>query len=342
MDITILNAAYSEINNLLYKSYLPKIINTAIEIGVFKTLSRKGFSFRELSKELNTNKSITESLLEVLTAINFTKKQDGKYSLTSLSNDYLVNSSDVNQLGAIKEFSGSAGPFDNLTKALKGELTVFNQKMWSSKEAIMGMEQGAKAGSLQAIVAFAKEIDEFTSATKMCDFAGSSGYYSFALMKENSKLYSHVYDLPAVCKIANDLKKDEQNFDRISYHAFDVMAGDSFGNNYDLFFSSHFLYKFSTNNTLIDFLKRVNQSMMLGGLFISHHISGNVSGDSYLTLLIVELMTRAMGYPTHHLPEDTLKNALSKTGFGNFKIKQSNENIAFPGMLLSAIKTKEI
>lgn len=341
MNIPTLTSAYSQINNLLYKSYLPKIINTAIETGVFDELSNKALSFSELSKELGSVPNITESLLDVMVAIHFIEKEDCKYSLTSLSRDYLVTNSGANQLGAISQFSGSSGPFDNLTKALKGEPVSFNPKMWSSKEAILGMEQGAKAGSLQGVVSFMKEIPEFTVATKMCDFAGSSGYYSFALMNENSNLYSHVYDLPAVCEIAKNIKKEEPNIERIAYHDFDVKAGGSFGSGYDLFFSSHFLYEFGADNSLPDFFKKVNQSMEMGGLFISNHVSPNINGDSYLTLTMVNLMTRVMGYPTHELSEELLTKALIEAGFGNFRVKQPNENIVFSTLLLSATKVKE-
>lgn len=342
MNIPTLASAYSQINNLLYKSYLPKIINTAVEIGVFDILSNKDLSFKELSKKMYSVPNITESLLDVLAAINLIKKENDKYSITSLSRDYLLTNSGVNQLEAISQFSGSAGPFDKLTQTLKREAIDFNQKMWSSKEAIMEMEQRAKAGSLQTVISFMKEIPEFASAIKMCDFAGSAGYYSLALMAENSQLHSHVYDLPDVCKIAKELKKEEQNFNHITYHSFDVKAEDTFGRDYDIFFISHFLYELGANNSLSGFLKKVNNSMTMGGLFISNHLSPNVSGESYLTLTIVNLMTRAMGYPTHELSEEILTKALTEAGFGNFRIQQPNEDIAFPTMLLSAVKIKEI
>ena len=170
-----------------------------------------------------------------------------------------MENSGANQLGAIKKISGSAGPFDDLITALKGEVPAFNPKMWASRESILEMKQGAKAGSIQAVVSFAKGIPEFMSSTKMCDFAGNVGYYSFALMQENRGLYSHVYDLPAVCDLAKKLKKEKGNFARITYHGFDITSGDAFGDNYDMFFSSHFLYELSVNHELPVFFEKSKQ-----------------------------------------------------------------------------------
>lgn len=342
MKLPVLSSPYSQINNLLYKSYLPKVINSAIEIGVFDVLSNRALSLEEIAKELHTDVHVTDALLRVLVTIDFMQKQDSAYSLTVLSEEYLVERSVVNQLSAIKMFSGSAGPFDDLTQALKGDIKPFHNKMWASEQTILAMEQEAKAGAIQAVVLFVKSIPGFSDAVKMCDFAGSTGYYSFALLQENVALHSHVYDLPEVCALAKELKHEEENFDRITYHDFDRSKDDSFGDGYDLFFSSHFLYECGVNRALLKFLKKVNKAMVTGGLFFSSHISPCANKDSCLTLALAELMTRAKGYPDHMLPVETLKNALREAGFGEFTAQQPNENVAFPVQLLSAKKIKEV
>lgn len=82
--------------------------------------------------------------------------------------------------------------------------------------------------------------------------------------------------------------------------------------------------------------------MKQGGIFISNHICDKaLNNEDSLTLSLVELQTRAMGYPTHQLPEVTLKKALKETGFGEFTVKQPNGIYAFPTLLLSAKKMHE-
>jgi hypothetical protein len=173
----------------------------------------------------------------------------------------------------------------------------------------------------------------------MCDFAGSSGYYSYALLSENPNLYSHVYDLPAVCKIAKEVKNKEKDFKRVVYHDFDIKKDESFGNGYDLFFSSHFLYEQVAEGILSEFLVKVSEAMKPGGIFISNHVCDKtLNKEDDITLSIVELQTRTMGYPTHQLPEAILKKELSKAGFGDFRTKQPDGKQAYPTLLLSAKK----
>lgn len=342
MKLPKLKSAYSKINNLMYKSYLPNIIKSAIEIGLFDLLKNKVLNCDEISSELKTDKHVTQALLEVLCAIEFLQKDDNLYTLTNLSDDYMLSSSEASQVNAIKGYAVNAGPFVKLTESLKGNIPEFNEKMWSTKESILGIEQGSKAGAIQNAVEFIKDIPEFLTATKMCDFAGNSGYYSYALLNENSSLKSCVYDLKDVCEISREIKKDEEHYNRVSYHDFDLTKGDSFGEGYDLFFSSHYLYKYGLNGELTEMLKKINKSIVLGGLFVSNHMNGELPGDDHITMTIIELMTRAMGFPTHKISENNLKKSLKDAGFDNFTSKQADLNMAYPSLLLSAIKVKEV
>jgi hypothetical protein len=342
MNIPTLQAPYSKINNLLYLSYLPKVINVAIDIGLIEILDKNQLTLNEISGKLDTDKHVTEALLHVLTAIDFIKQENEKFGLTTLSKEYLTQKSEANQLHEIKRYTGSTGPFDNLQAALKGEKPDFDGSMWSSKEAVLNMEQGTKSGAIQNVVSFIKELPGFQTCTNMCDFAGNIGYYSFALLQENPNLQAHVYDLPVVCRLAKEIKQNEDSFDRICYHDFDMTKDELFGNGYDLFFISHFLYELGVNGALTGFLKKVNQAMKPGGILISSHICDKtLNKEDSLTLALVELQTRAMGYPSHQLPETTLKKALTKAGFGEFSVRYPNVSYAFPTLLLSAKKINE-
>ena len=330
----------SGLMRLLYQSYLPRIINCAIEIEIFETLSHNALPLSELSKKLNTIETVTEALLDVLIAVELVSGHKNTYSLTQTGKDFFLSGSVANLVNVIKGFSGSAGPFDNLTEALQKGVPDFNDRMWSKREVILKMEQQQNGGAIQAVLSFLREIPEFGMCKKMCDFAGSIGYFSFAFMQENPQLTFHVYDLPEVCALAGKIKEKEESYNRITFHDFDITSGESFGNGYDLFFCSNFLYELNAEGRLAEFFKKVNRSMEPGGLFISNHISTEKQGKNDLTLSIMELMTRSMGYPTHNLPENELKSALSSAGFGAFRTKYLEKETPFPTFLLSAIKTE--
>ena len=83
--------------------------------------------------------------------------------------------------------------------------------------------------------------------------------------------------------------------------------------------------------------------MKPGGIIVSNHICDKaIDKEGSLTLSLVELQTRILGYPTHKLPEATLKEMLTQAGFGDFHVKQPDGSYTFPTLLLSAKKIKEV
>lgn len=308
---------YRTLNNLLYQSYLPAIINAAVEAGIFQALHENEQDIDRLSEALKTDKNITEALCQVLVSIGLMETRQKKYRLAPVSTEFLQPESPVNQLMDIQNYSGSPGPFDNLLNALKGEKTKFNSKQWADKKAALQMEQGAKAGAIQNVVRFVTSLPGFRDCRKMCDLAGNIGHYSAAVCAENENLHAHVFDLPEVVIIASETRQ-EDIAGRITFHGCDIMQDGDFGKEYDLFFISHFLYGHSIDKSLVPFLRKVNQAMVKGGIFVSHHISDDYGDGMQVTMKIIELMTKAMGYPTHELPAATLKNALAEAGFSEF------------------------
>ncbi len=350
MNIPTLNSHYSKLNNLLYLSYIPKVINAAIEIKLFEILAQKDnrltyskhdYTLETIVEKLGTEIAITEAFLNVLEKIGLVSLENNTYSMTPLAKEYLVQSSEACQINSIRQFDGSRGPFDELLHALKWETQTFEGKMWNTKESSINMEQKMKAGTLQGVVSFIRSIPEFNTCTKMCDLAGNTGYFSYAFLQENKKMQSHVYDLPEVCQNAKELKQDEENFNRVTYHGFDIKSNDDFGQGYDFFFVSHYLYEYGAKGQLVDLLKKISKSMKPGGLFVSNHICDKaMDTQSELTLALVELHTRIVGYPTHQLPEMVLIEALREAGFGHFRIQQPDSGHAFPTMVLAAIKER--
>jgi hypothetical protein len=272
MTLPNLASDYRDINNLLYMSYLPKIINTAVDTGLFETLSERAMSLETLSAALTADGVVLEALLQVLALIDLLEVENGNYALSPLARDFLVEGSPTGQLREVRRYSGSAGPFDHLSKALGGNPRGFSPDMWSSKEMVLHMEQGAKAGSLQAVAAFLTGQPEFAGARRLCDYGGSTGYYSLAFMEKNADLACHVFDLPAVCDIAREVKGDAAHFDRIVYHPCDTDVVDDFGENYDIFFVSNFLYHFSVGGELTNVLKRVARALKPAALVVARKI----------------------------------------------------------------------
>nr|WP_319395850.1 methyltransferase [uncultured Desulfobacter sp.] len=328
----------------LTQGYLPAIVNGAQQAGIFEALEKEGASTVTLAEKLHKDPGILGATLEVLTAIKLLiRDEDYQYHLSRSAKHFLLESSPAAQIRDIRSFCMQPGPFDDLTGRLKNSTQHFDSAAFSEKEALIELEQRARGGQIQEVVNFICAIPQFESFTLMCDLAGSSGYYSQALLNKNPNLRARVYDTPAVAALAGQMGGDRGTCGRLEFLGIDLDTCSDFGRGYDLFFVSHFLYHWAAQDLLPRFFKKVNRAMRPGGIFVSNHIGNTITKDQdHITQSIIELLARVQGYPTLTLDESKLKQALSLAGFSEFRTRPAKDGTHLNNTLVSAQKIKEI
>jgi len=147
-----------------------------------------------------------------------------------------------------------------------------------------------------------------------------------------------ILDLPEVAELAKELILEMGCAERIDTIGADIKTDVSIGEGYDLVFASHVIYEWKGH--LEDVLKRINKAMVPGGVFVSNHLSMDDDECGPMSGTMVELMTRLMGYPTHHLSEGELKKALEASGFGDFTVRPAEEARQYRCLILAARKLK--
>ena len=340
----------SLISDLMNSGYIPLIVNTSSEIGIFEVLNGKSLTAKEISDNLKTKEEVTDGLLPVLKAIKLLEFSDGKYSLTTEAATYLVKSSPKNQLDRLNDNTITVeGPMANLKAALLGELkraetnSSASSSQWQDKERLVAMKKRmSESEQMKNITSFISSLPEFPQCRKMMDFAGSIGYYAMGILDKNPNLKAHVYDLPEVCDIAIEVQKEEKNFDRVTFHGFDMRKNDPIGDGYDLFFVSNALYGQRSKEKLVEFFRKANKSLVMGGVLASNHWTTLAGSEAYFSATVSDLMSSFHGRPVHSIDETILKEALKEAGFDNFSTQLSDPNIAKPVLLLAARKVREI
>ena len=220
------------------------------------------------------------------------------------------------------------------------------QKFWSKNassydRSIIGkfmksMGQGVMSGSIQDATEFISALPEFPDLLRMCDLDGNHGFYTMALIDRNTRLRGTICDLPEVVKLAKEVISEMGYSDRIDTIGCDLETDGSIGKGYDLVLVSHVIY--SWKGHLEDIFERINEAMVPGGVFVSNHFSMDDDGCGPVSGAMMELMTRLGGYPTHHLSEDELTNALTACGFGGFTVRPAEEGRQYRSLLLAARK----
>jgi len=213
--------------------------------------------------------------------------------------------------------------------------SVNPHRKWNDEKSILEMRKNVLSGPGKEVASFIASLPNFEECHKMIDFAGNIGYYSEAIIEKNQDLYSYVFDLPEVCNMASTLRSRNNVSDRIIYNGFDFNAGETFGEEYDLFFISNFLYRYNEKEDLKNFLKKVNASMKRGGWFVSNH-KATVSEEERQSHLVS--VKNGSKVPLHYLDENMLKEALSEAGFEFFVKQECCSSSSFPTLLLAARK----
>jgi SAM-dependent methyltransferase len=335
-------STFRETNNLIHKSYLPQIILTAMDVGIFDALYERPMSASEVSVRLALQPTATEALMDVLYASGYIVRIGNRYKSAQLSQDFFETASPFFQ-GAYMRKAIGLKMLDKATHILRNGPPVFDRSEFCDKKVLEQFGQLAKAGPLQDLVDFTVSLPEFEKMTLICDIAGNYGYFAMGLLDANPRLQAYVYDLPEVAELAKDMILAAGYSDRLIPLGFDLNAGDAFGQGYDLVLASNCLHMIEDNARLLQFFRLVNQSLNPGGIFISNHMTmDDAAGDDYLTQVIKEYHVRLAGISTHHISEDKLKFVLESSGFGKFTVRSGQEAGFFNTMLLAARKLRAL
>ncbi len=317
---------FKPIYNQLTLGYLPAIVNGAQQAGIFEALEKESAHASTLAKKLDADPGILPAVLEVLASVGILAcDRDCRYHLSRSARHFLLASAPAAQIREIQAFCMKPGPFDDLPGRLKNGAPQLDPAIFASKEALVDLEQRARGGQIQEVVDFICAFPRFASFKLMCDFAGSSGYYSRELLNKNPNLRSRIYDMPGVTALAEQTAGDRETGDRMEFVGVDMDTCPDLGQGYDLFFVSHFLYHWAAAGHLSRFFKKVNRAMRPGGVFVSNHLGNAAKGQDHTTQSIIELLARTQGYPTLTLDESTLKQALSLAGFSEFRVRPAKD-----------------
>jgi predicted O-methyltransferase YrrM len=337
MNIPQIESNFRELDDILCRGYAPNVISTAIELGLFDALATGPMDIRTLAAKLGTVEDLTEAFTNVLVALNLLAKNGADYSLAPLSTDFLVKSSPTYQGGMIAMMAQHGQIMEKMPEILKnGSPNVFNSSMWANAEFMKVMGQGAMGGSMQDATEFISALPEFSSMSRMCDLGGNHGFYTMAMLDRNPQLKGTICDLPEVARLAKDVISEMGYSDRIDTIGCDLETNGSIGKGYDLIFASNVIY--SWKGHLEDILERINEAMVPGGVFVSNHFSMDADGCGPVAGTMMELMTRLSGYPTHHLSEGELTNALTACGFGDFTVRPAEDGRQYRSLILAARK----
>lgn len=183
----------------------------AYDLKLFPFLAERPRTLPEVCAALNLAHRPAETLLAVCASVGLVQVQDGRYALTPLAEDYLLDSSPTSFSGYMDWIitNYSTWSFESVKKAL---LTDSPQGYGGGDMFKTHEEQADRArtftramhsGSMGPALAWPEAL-ELSPHRVMLDVGGGSGAHSIGATRHWPNLQAIVFDLAPVCEVAQE------------------------------------------------------------------------------------------------------------------------------------------
>ena len=297
----------------------------------------------QVSRHISLDKAMLQALLDFLEARELIVNSDGYYVNSPQTAEFLVSTSPFYQGGILDMQarlgeSASASMRKQLQKHVKKhDETVSEgavQEGGSGSGFLSGPAQFAVRGTLQDTVAFITGLDRFREAETMCDIGGNRGHYTTALLDRHPSLSAVIAEVPKLAAVIDKEFQYSGYRDRVSVLPFDLRLDALPERSYDLILASFVLHILADD--LSGAVRKISDGLKSGGVFITQNLDPGSRYGRGEEKTVRELMTRALGYPTHYLDRGRLEEALRAAGFTDFTERRTGPEGS--SYILAAVK----
>jgi len=333
--------SFASIEHMLINGIASRIFMETVRIKLYDIIDSYE-TFELIQQNIQLEQSTLQSVLDFLEERGLIMNCNGFYSNSPQVAEFLVSKSPFYQ-GNILEMQEKMGnsacsAMRNLARKQMAENHESNDQekgtSGNNSSFLLGPTQFAMRGTLQDAVAFIVALPQFKSAKTICDIGGNRGHYTTALLDRNPLLSGVIADRPNVAAIIEPDFQNSDYRDRISVLPFDLNQDTLPEQSYDLVLSSFVLHICAENLQAI--IKKIADSLKVGGVFISQNMDPGLQYGDQKEKTVREVMTKMLGYPTHYLDQECLKDALHKAGFTDYKVQRTGvESVSY---IISAVK----
>jgi len=204
----------------------------AHRLKLFPLLAAGPRALPDVCAALGINPRPAQAILSATAGLGFVRFADGSYSLTPLSEKYLLETSPT-YMGSwwdiVIDNVSDAFSYDPIERAIRTDAQqVFQgehlfRTLAEQAEAARAFTRTMHSISMAPALAWPDAID-LSGCQRMLDVGGGSGAHSIGAVTRWPQLRAVVYDLPPVCEVATEFIAKHSLKDRI-----ETQPGDMFG-----------------------------------------------------------------------------------------------------------------
>ena len=298
----------------------------ANKIRLFDLLAEGGLTIEEICAAKGMSRRPVQGLLSVCTSLGLMSFDGGRYSLTALSEDYLISSSPTyygwffdawfpiiqvwspeSLLKAVMTDSPQ-GPFGDPTGAFAA---------WHAEQA-ENFTRAMHSASLAPALAWPRLVD-LSSYRTMLDIGGGSGAHSIGALNQWPDLRAIIIDQPVICKLAAEFAERYGLAERISAHPSDFFS-DRFPPA-DVHFYGMIFHDWPPDRCSL-LARKSFESLVHGGRIIIHEMLFNDdrTGPFAVAAFNVDML---VAMPGQQYSGREITQMLQDAGFTNIEVKST-------------------
>jgi SAM-dependent methyltransferase len=264
---------FTELTRLASGHVEARIIQTAVELGVFDALSGRVMDAPSVASSLDTDERATTLFLNALTALGLLDKIDNRFALAPVAAKHLVRNS-PQYLGNMILFDASLWDcWERLADAIRSGAPARPPNMYQEDPSetevfITAMDSLVKArGDAEMI---AKAID-WNGIAELLDVGSGPATYPITLCRRFPNLHATVLDLPGTLSITRRYVREAGLEKRIRLIAGDYRA-DPIPRSYDVIWLSNIIHGEGEQENA-SLIRKLAASLRAGGrLVVKDHI----------------------------------------------------------------------
>jgi SAM-dependent methyltransferase len=292
-------------------------IAAAVRAGLFDLLAGGAASFEQIQTEMGWSRRGTRSMLDALTAMGFVVIAADGFSASADAAAYLTRSAEGSLWGLVDmEVDSFLSPAALLEALAKDKATVYGgEDPWAAHgtdpEKARAFTAAMHSVSERPAAGVAERLD-LSASRRLLDVGGGSGALSIALARANPELECVIWDIPAVCPIADEYVRAAGCEGRVTSQAGDMFA-DDYPAGFDTILLSQILHDWSFE-TGAELVAKAFAALPSGGRLVIHEklVEDDDSGPLANQLVHLDMLvwTEGQQYRVNELTE-----LLERSGF---------------------------
>ncbi len=214
-----------------------RVVNSALDLGLFDVLAQRPLTVGELSERTGTNERGMGILLAALESFGYVQTTGSRYANTPLTAKWLLSSSPSHLADflvwwqkLVFEFWDEY--FEETIRNGRPPLTIY-EWLESQPDGWKVAQAGFEATAQLVLDDVIARIDFPAGAKRILDVGGGHGLYSIQLCRRHPEVTAAIFDLPVALKRARENSRASHMNDRVSLLPGDYRE-DDLGNGYDV------------------------------------------------------------------------------------------------------------